>query len=544
MNITLHFTILKKLPLLISSYRLLPNFCLTIILFLISFTEIHPQFNQLIFKKSFHLNHFYYNQIQSLGDQNGDGYDEFLIFDCNDKKSYIFFGGNPVDTIPKFIIDSDKPPIAIIDLNDDQIKDIVFYDFNIQKVKVYYGGSKISSSPDLIFNPPPGSSGFGQGNVLKDFNGDGRCELALFDAFLPYSSKHLGSLYFYNTGSTFDTIPHYAIFGDSVNLIQLNGLTSSGDINGDGKTDFTILGYQTIGGNNIYFLNFYLGNSEWNLTPDIIYSQEKHSFDVTQMFITKDLNKDGRDDIIIKDYGFYPFYYYNAVLQGNFPIDTIPTFGLNTQNEGIHVDVVSLGDVNGDGFNDFMSKTYSFPPGNLKLWVGGRKIHELADKTWYCTDPGGFGEIFGAVGDVNGDGLDDIAIGEIYRAAPDCDHGFIYIFDGDSSVHADTITAIKDNPTTQPSGFKLNNPYPNPFNPSIVISWRSSFKGRVIIKIFDILGKEVGILLDEERQLGNNKIEFDASKYKLTSGVYLLQVESYEKGKLVTRESKKISYMK
>ncbi|MDR3666186.1 MAG: T9SS type A sorting domain-containing protein [Ignavibacteriaceae bacterium] len=529
----------KRLEQFFAFPPLITSSCLLIILSLILPNATKAQFNTLIFKKSFHLNHFIPNAIQSLGDQNGDGYDDFLIFDCSEKKSYIFFGGSPVDTVPKFFINSNSPPIAILDVNDDSKKDIVFYDFSDNKIKIYYGGSKISSTPDLIFSPPPGASGIGQGSVLKDFNGDGRSELVLFDSNLPYSEKQFGSLYFYNTGSTFDTIPHFTMYGDSVDSVRINGLTSSGDINGDGKTDFAISGYQ---GYYNYFISFYLGNSEWNLTPAVTYYKNEHSFEVRSWTIIKDLNKDGHDDIIIQDYGFYPYYYYNAVLKGSFPIDTIPVFGLNTQNEGLY-NAVSLGDVNGDGYNDFIGKTSGMPH-NLKLWVGGRKIHTVADKTWYGTDPGGFGEIYGAVGDVNGDGLDDIAIGEIYRGALDCDQGFVYIFNGDSTVKADTITSVNDKKINPPVGFNLDNPYPNPFNPNITISWQSSFKGRIRIKIFDILGKEVGLILDEERQSGNNKIEFDASKYKLTSGVYLLQVEAYDNGKLITKESKKISYMK
>jgi hypothetical protein len=515
---------------------------LPLILILILNVESNAQFNSLIFKKSFYLSPNNNNTIQSLGDQNADGYDDFLIYDCSEKKSYIFFGGNPVDTIPKFAIASNTSPVAILDLNDDHIKDIVMYDNINKKIKVFYGGKLIDTIPDLIFNPPLGvSNNFGGGIVIKDFNGDGRSELVLYDPNIPYSGKQFGSFYFYNTGSTFDTIPHYAIYGDSVNSIYYDASNGIGDLNGDGKTDFAVSGYQ---GNFHNFMCFYLGNSEWNLTPAVIYYQEEHLFNVKQMFVTKDLNKDGRDDIIMEDYGFYPYYYSDVVLKGNFPIDTIPAFGLNTQNEGIGVHVTSLGDVNGDGFNDFISQTYN-PTPNLKLWLGGRKIHAIADKTWYGTDPGGFGRIYGAVGDVNGDGLADIGIGEVTFGIPfDCKLSSIYIFNGDSTVHADTITSVINDNVVQPQKFKLNNPYPNPFNPSIIIGWQSSIKGRVRIKVFDILGREVGLLLDEERQSGSNKIEFDASKYKLTSGVYLLQVDVFDNGRIVFEDNKKLNYIK
>jgi hypothetical protein len=96
-----------------------------------SFVETQAQFNTLIFKKDFHLSYNNYN-IQAIGDQNGDGYDDFLIFDCKEKKSYIFFGGNPVDTIPKFIIPSQYPPIAVVDINDDNKKDLIFMIFQIE----------------------------------------------------------------------------------------------------------------------------------------------------------------------------------------------------------------------------------------------------------------------------------------------------------------------------------------------------------------------------------------------------------------------------
>lgn len=78
-----------------------------------------------------------------------------------------------------------------------------------------------------------------------------------------------------------------------------------------------------------------------------------------------------------------------------------------------------------------------------------------------------------------------------------------------------------------PIEFSLGQNYPNPFNPSTKISWQSPVSSRQILKVYDILGNEVAILVDEYREAGRYEVEFDASK--LSSGMYLykLQAGSY-----------------
>jgi len=528
-----------------------------LVIILLINTPVYSQFNKLIFKKQLNFNtidfRVYHNPIQQLGDQNKDGYGDFLLYDCKEQKSYIYFGGNPVDTLPDLIISGGVISINLLDINNDNQKDIVFLSnesYPNRKIKIYYGGSLLDTIPDIVFSPPPGAmNNFGYiSTVLKDFDGDGRSELVYFNPDLPFTStgKQYGCVYIYNTESTFDTIPHYSFFGDSVQKIALYDIDSRGDINGDGLTDFTIWGAKTISVDTIIrFRNFYLGNTVWNLAPVVTYFKNEHKFDPQGIHIVNDLNKDGKDDMIIYDYGFYPYYYYNAVLKGNYPIDTIPAWGLNTQNMGIYTyGVIDLGDVNGDGFNDFMSATATFPH-NIKMWLGGRRIHTEADKTWFGTDPGGFCSGYGAAGDINGDGVNDIAIWEKpYGSSNDCDVSRIYIFAGDTSAKADTILTITDKEKDIPSEYRLNEPYPNPFNPSVVISWYTPVKSSIKIKVYDVLGKEIAILLDEESGAGENKIEFDAGKYKLTSGIYLLQLECYSQGKLTYKETKKLSFIK
>ncbi len=77
-----------------------------------------------------------------------------------------------------------------------------------------------------------------------------------------------------------------------------------------------------------------------------------------------------------------------------------------------------------------------------------------------------------------------------------------------------------------PSVFKLSQNYPNPFNHSTTIEFYIPEKEKVKLIIYDLLGQQIEILLDEERNEGNHKINFNASN--LASGVYFYSIEAGE----------------
>lgn len=66
--------------------------------------------------------------------------------------------------------------------------------------------------------------------------------------------------------------------------------------------------------------------------------------------------------------------------------------------------------------------------------------------------------------------------------------------------------------------------YPNPFNPSTKISYSIPEQSNVSLKIFDVLGREISTLVNEEQASGNYTIEFDASSLK--SGVYFYRLQN------------------
>lgn len=85
-------------------------------------------------------------------------------------------------------------------------------------------------------------------------------------------------------------------------------------------------------------------------------------------------------------------------------------------------------------------------------------------------------------------------------------------------VGIQTITSGADN-------YSLSQNFPNPFNPSTQINFSISKSDIVTLKVFDILGKEVAVLLNNERiNSGKYKIDFDGSR--LSSGIYYYSIFS------------------
>ncbi|HSW56704.1 MAG TPA: T9SS type A sorting domain-containing protein [Ignavibacteriaceae bacterium] len=72
--------------------------------------------------------------------------------------------------------------------------------------------------------------------------------------------------------------------------------------------------------------------------------------------------------------------------------------------------------------------------------------------------------------------------------------------------------------------YKLEQNFPNPFNPTTTISFSIPQGQAVELKVFDILGNEVAKLLNEYREAGEHKVEFDGST--LTSGIYFYQLKA------------------
>ncbi|MBK7379524.1 MAG: T9SS type A sorting domain-containing protein [Ignavibacteriales bacterium] len=90
--------------------------------------------------------------------------------------------------------------------------------------------------------------------------------------------------------------------------------------------------------------------------------------------------------------------------------------------------------------------------------------------------------------------------------------------------NTELVDILNTKETIAPSGYTLFQNYPNPFNPKTTIEYEVPEKSNVTIKIYDILGREVKTLVDnEEKVRWKYKVEFDATN--IASGVYFYRMQ-------------------
>ena len=86
-----------------------------------------------------------------------------------------------------------------------------------------------------------------------------------------------------------------------------------------------------------------------------------------------------------------------------------------------------------------------------------------------------------------------------------------------------TFVSVEDD-LEQPKEFALSQNYPNPFNPTTSISFSIPQSSFVTLKVYDVIGNEIVSLVNEQKDAGNYKFNFDASK--LSTGVYLYRLSA------------------
>jgi hypothetical protein len=114
--------------------------------------------------------------------------------------------------------------------------------------------------------------------------------------------------------------------------------------------------------------------------------------------------------------------------------------------------------------------------------------------------------------DMNGDG-------RVTFAGVGAEDGIVVLYTTDP-------TGIPANPRDAeiPGSAELHQNYPNPFNPSTTIKYKLPTSSLARLSVYDILGREVSVLVNERRDAGTHDVKFDAGR--LSSGVYFYRLQA------------------
>jgi hypothetical protein len=92
------------------------------------------------------------------------------------------------------------------------------------------------------------------------------------------------------------------------------------------------------------------------------------------------------------------------------------------------------------------------------------------------------------------------------------------------ALYNPTATAVNNVTNTLPKQYSLSQNYPNPFNPTTQIKFSIPEAGNVKLTVYDVVGREIGVLVNKNLAAGTYNYTWNASNF--ASGIYFYRIES------------------
>ena len=471
-----------------------------------------------------------------VGDQNEDGYDDLLISNDGNNRAEMFFGGEEMGVEPDFVFEpwllnqsirSDLNLVGHLLPGNDlclTLGSTVPDAIRNMRLHVFKGEEDLDVEPDVtmsrIFREDALFLGDGFINRPADLNGDGFHDLIVVKEDPPWSRLQI-----FFGGEDFDTIPDWEKRLEVTHWMTLGiNLSSGSDVNDDGFDDILLKTPQEFHDGDFAMYSLFLGGSPMDTVPvfsfrdDHFQEWEGNQRMDSGFSLLPDVNGDGYDDWGIywtdwyeraMDDGFYIFF-------GNEEPDMEPDLTLDGNRFlGQQTGHLTGGDINGDGIGDIVTGFWQGNPfsSEVDIHFGSPWIDEEADiyidgNRDYDGAFSGLGKKVGAVGDYNGDGIDDFAATLTST---------VVVFAGNADWEAGVDHL--ELPETYEVSLRAN---PNPFNSELSIRYALSKSGRVRLSIYDINGREIKIIENRYVKKGNRELSWSFG----TAGVYFVVLKT------------------
>ncbi|MCD4678986.1 MAG: T9SS type A sorting domain-containing protein, partial [Bacteroidales bacterium] len=104
-----------------------------------------------------------------------------------------------------------------------------------------------------------------------------------------------------------------------------------------------------------------------------------------------------------------------------------------------------------------------------------------------------------------------------------------------SAVMVDNVKLTMPRLVASANDYALSNNYPNPFNNITTIEYRLPETGKVVLSVFNLLGEQIAVLVNEEQSEGSYKVDFDGSALATGAYMYKIEVEGQSRNFVQTR---------
>ena len=452
--------------------------------------------------------------VACAGDINGDGLSDYLVgtqFHVNGQAyggaTYVYTSGL-ASTILESNVSNSQMGFSISsagDVNGDGFSDIIVGaptytngQSNEGAAYIYYGsltGINTATFTKVESNQTGAQMGYAVSSA-GDVNGDGFADILVGAKFYDNGQTNEGAAYLYYGSATGVNISTLLILeSNQADANFGSAVSAAGDVNGDGFSDILVgsplydNGQTDEGGVFVYYGSIAGINAN---QYTFLEANQTNSNYGNAIATAGDINGDGFSDILVgaskfdngqTDEGAVFIYYGNSA-----GINSLPDVQLESDqtNKKFGSIVASAGDVNGDGYSDFLISEYTVynssitNTGRVSLYYGTPTgMNFEVDFLFRQANTHAFGSSISSAGDINGDGLSDVIVGDkLYEdtplfSSPQTAEGAIFIYLGNRNLSKTLNNVILYN-TDLNTIINQNNKYESQFGVSL---WAKSFLG-------------------------------------------------------------------